>query len=193
MRVAITLTFEPVVVLGPANHQTDDDGLMRLAEEFPPVVQFCGKFFKNGETKKIDVFETYEVRGAITNLRDICANDELVTPSPLDAPEREVGHATHIVGEWDADKSKNVVFKFGGCMFTGHIWSGCPCDCNKMAANIFTPHELGVDDAEEGSITTHQGVTIAWKRIKEEKDNETGTDRTHGCGHRHDDRLCVPE
>jgi hypothetical protein len=168
-----------------------EEVLKGIAKQFPPEVQFCGKFFLNGMTRVIDVFETYEVKEAATNWRGPCDTAELVTTPSGSRSNPEVGLATHVVDEWDADKNKNVLFKFKGCTFTGHIWSGCSCDCNKMAANIFTPHELGVDDAEEGSKTTHQGVTIAWKRVNEEKDNETGTGRTHGCGHCNDDRLCV--
>jgi len=156
MKVEITLTFDPMTVLGAArvgrSLDVSRESLADVAKMFPPEVQFCGEFFKNGETREIEVFETYEVIEADRGGR---------APGP--------GMATRVAGEWDAEQNRNLLFKFGGCTFTAHIWSGCPCDCNKMAANIFTPHELGVDGASEGSVTTHQRVTIAWKRIEEEE------------------------
>jgi hypothetical protein len=196
MIIAVTLTFDPLMVLGGApvgqHFGCGIEGLEEIAKQFPPEVQFCGHFFRTGETKEIRVFDTYEVREAGTNWRGASAN-ELVNEPFGSLPEKEIGYATHIVGEWDIEQNKNLLFKFDRCMFTGHIWSGVPCDCNKMAANVFTPHELGAVEHEEGSLTTHQGVTIAWKRVKEEKVDETSIGRTDGCHCGDDDRVRLDE
>ena len=175
MKIAVTLIFGEEVVWG--NSKAFGASLRgdqrRPPCDVTPRVQFCGEFFESGETREMEVFDTYifETRGGF-NWTETCI---------------------HVVAEWEADKHNGAIWRWEGCGCTAHIWTGHDCGCQYMACSIFTPHELGVREKEEGSITTHQGVTIAWKRVNKEQEDETSTGRTDGHRCRDDDRVCLVE
>ena len=73
-----------------------------------------------------------------------------------------------------------VIEKFVHSPHTGHLFSGYPCSCDRIALHqFFTPHALidGVPTAlrrasmighrHEGSVITKEGVTIKWKEVEE--------------------------
>ena len=159
-KVEVTIVFPPSAVYG--------DERPAVAPEIGPQIQFMGKYFQFGQTFTFKKAKSYSVQGCM--VRD---GYNGLTPTTGFIPV-DIMTCVEVNGEWDPEEAPcQVLRRHDGCSWSGHVWSGgVDCGCNKKAIDPFTLKALGAHANATGKVTTPEGVTITWKHITEEEDNE---------------------
>jgi hypothetical protein len=136
MKIEVTLTFPPEAVyrncFAPGFYRGGD------VDGYTPKVQFCGEWFESGQTRVLEVFDSYHIVNG-------CHPD--------------------FDGNMSVKDGVCFVERFIHSAHTGHLFTGCKCSCDRIALkDFFTPHELMRQDGN--IVVTGQGVTISWKKVE---------------------------
>ena len=160
-KVAVTIVFSPEAVYG--------DEKPNMEPDVGPQIQFMGKYFQSGQTFTFKTAKSYSILGCV--VKDGAFS---LIPSTLALSVPTHVTCVEVNGEWDQEEAPcQVLRRHDGCGWSGHVWSGgVDCGCNKKAVDPFTLKALGAHANATGKVTTPEGVTITWKHITEEEDNE---------------------